>query len=138
MEFHAKDLGSLIWTLVVVIGVVSSIIRSARKRIAAQPKVPAQPAQAPVRRGVQLLKQDDVVAPAIVPRAPTPVATPAVPAPPPAPVQPSSGRSPAFRGMFVGRGKALVSAIIAAEVLGPPKALQEQTLWSPRHSDPSI
>ncbi|MGB6986209.1 MAG: hypothetical protein WBD74_09590, partial [Candidatus Aquilonibacter sp.] len=55
-----------------------------------------------------------------------------MPVPTPAPV----GTSP-IRGMF-GGGATLVRAIVAAEVLGPPKALQEKTIWSPRHSEPSI
>jgi hypothetical protein len=40
-------------------------------------------------------------------------------------------------GMFEGKAS-LVRAIVAAEVLGKPKALQEQSLWSPRHSEPSM
>ncbi|MGB6063044.1 MAG: hypothetical protein WBG27_15185, partial [Candidatus Aquilonibacter sp.] len=46
-------------------------------------------------------------------------------------------RTSPIRGMF-GGSATLVRAIVAAEVLGPPKAFQEQTIWSPRHSEPSI
>lgn len=40
-------------------------------------------------------------------------------------------------GMFK-KKNAFVRAIVAAEVLGKPKALQEQSIWSPRYSEPSI
>lgn len=41
-----------------------------------------------------------------------------------------------LRGMFAREN--LARAFIAAQVFGPPKALQEQSIWSPRHSEPSI
>ncbi|MGA8841322.1 MAG: hypothetical protein WB491_12625, partial [Candidatus Aquilonibacter sp.] len=71
---------------------------------------------------------------------PRPVAPPVPKAPPPLPFTPlhePAIRTSPIRGMF-GGSATLVRAIVAAEVLGPPKAFQEQTIWSPRHSEPSI
>jgi hypothetical protein len=54
----------------------------------------------------------------------------------PFPVAGRVGTSP-IRGMF-GGSATLVRAIVAAEVLGQPISMQERTIWSPRHSEPSI
>ena len=135
------DWGGLVWIVLVLIGVVSSISKNARKaRQQRQRQAPA-PRPAPVRRIA-----DIVITPP--PPVPAPVVAPAqarrepersVTIPSGAPVRPERppvGTSP-IRGMFEGPAT-LVRAIVAAEVLGPPKSMQEQSIWSPRHSEPSI
>jgi hypothetical protein len=52
-------------------------------------------------------------------------------------LEPSRRGTGMVRGMF-GTASGRVRAILAAEILGPPKALQEHSIWSPRHSEPSI
>jgi hypothetical protein len=130
------DLGGIIWIILVLIGVIQSIRKNAQKAkagAAAQPAPPPLPSvtsdaerRVQVQRVVQTLQAPLVASP-------TPVALPPLPDHI-APVR--VGTSP-IRGMFGGTAT-LVRAIVAAEVLGPPKALQEQTIWSPRHSEPSI
>ena len=128
------DVGTLIWIVAVVIGVVSSMVKKKRQAPAAT-RAPAvtmsMPASPPA---VQVPVAPAVAAPPIVVASPKPrVKAPKAPA---APMPPPAHGTPVFRGMFE-RG-ALVRAVVAAEVLGPPKALQEQSIWSPRHSEPSI
>jgi len=132
-----KDIGGLIWVIIVVIGVISSIVKNAKK--AAAQREAARPRMAPA-------PQTAMMPPVLAPTAP--VSPPPVrrvqtqPAPPRAVHIPlenlaRAGTSSPIRGMF-GSGAALVRAIVAAEVLGPPKSQQERSIWSPRHSDPSI
>jgi len=146
-----RDIGGLIWVIIVVIGVISSIVKNAKRaaaqreaarpRMAAQPQ-PAQPAPIlQVAKPSQPLGQIAIVPPIIVPPAPPArrVKAPVVAAQGHLAAERSAGTgagSP-IRGMF-GNGTALVRAVIAAEVLGLPKSQQEHSIWSPRHSDPSI
>ncbi|HTV93768.1 MAG TPA: hypothetical protein VMG98_13715 [Verrucomicrobiae bacterium] len=136
------DLGLIIWVLVILVGAISSIRRNvqrarqaqsglAQKAPPVQPAVPrpVPPPPAPARPPMAGFAMPPVQAPA-------PVASPPV-APPPMPPTPMRVGTSPIRGMF-GGGRILIRAIVAAEVLGPPKALQEQTIWSPRHSEPSI
>src|SRR5271170_1620671 len=129
------DLGGIVWIIIVAIAVFSSIRRNvARSRAARTPAAPpapvpavqiartVQPAQ-PSRSAMAGFAMPPVdVPPPVAPPAPAP-RTPFVPMPTPV------GTSP-IRGMF-GGSATLVRAIVAAEVLGPPKALQENTSWSP-------
>jgi len=152
---HLHDLGGIIWVIVVLLGVISSIRKNAqraRSNAPARAPVPRpQPRQATVH--AQAFAMPPVVAPPPVttpPVAAPPIAVAAPPIPvrvPPAvplaaslplvvPVRQRIGTSP-IRGMF-GGSATLVRAIVAAEVLGPPKSMQEQSIWSPRHSEPSI
>ena len=153
----AIPVDTLIWIVLLLIGAIGSIASNARKaQRAAQaaPKSQQQP-DAAQQRAEQIREQlaarlAGVVqqrfelpplpapaaapAPITVPR-PRPVAAkPVVPAPMPAPSAAVPHGTAAFRGMFE-RGN-LARAIVAAEVLGPPKSLQEQSIWSPRHSEP--
>jgi hypothetical protein len=144
-----RDIGGLIWIVIVVIGVISSIVKNAKRaaaqREAARPRmapapqpVPVPRAPSPAQRIIESFAMPPVAAepppvaaaikrtPVTVPRA-KPVAAPVVAAP-------VTANAP-IRGMF-GRGS-IVKAIVAAEVLGPPKSQQEY-FWSPRHNDPSI
>jgi hypothetical protein len=78
-----------------------------------------------------------VTPPPVVPRAVTP--PPAAPLPPQRTTIPTHPRPEAgvLRGLFEDRNS-LIRAIVAAEVLGPPIALREQSIWSPLHNEPSI
>jgi hypothetical protein len=139
------DIGAIVWVILVLIGVISSLRKSAQRSRA---RGAASRVQQPTVRAQAFV-------PVPAPAAPPPPVPPPVPAPvvaaqvvaapssptPPAPVSPAQDSvarigTERVRGMF--EGAALVRAIVAAEVLGPPKSLQEQTIWSPRHSEPSI
>jgi hypothetical protein len=140
------DIGPIIWIVIVLIGVVSSIRKNmqraraqqapASQQMATQQRAPSAP---PPVAAPRFMASAFSMPPVDAPRPPRPV-----PAPPVAPAPVSYSFAPAvrvgtnpIRGMF-GGGATLVRAIVAAEVLGPPKAFQEQTIWSPRHSEPSI
>ena len=144
---HGFSIGSLIWIIILVIAVISSIRRNIQRVRSAQtvqmqrqqPAAASPPVAAPAvqisRRAVQIAP--DVELPP-VPPPPVPAPTASAPLAPPTtlPTAARVGTSP-IRGMF-GGSATLVRAIVAAEVLGPPIALQERTIWSPRHSEPSI
>jgi hypothetical protein len=126
------DVGTFVWVVLVVIGVISSIVSNARRRVSVSPAHAVQP---------QAVRTSAVSAQAMAAR-PVPVSAP-VPAPavqttqirrpPPPPrvaAQPELGleafqaarrRAPRF---FAGRGT-LVRAVIAAELLGKPLALRD-------------
>jgi hypothetical protein len=148
------NLGLIVWLIIVAFGVISSIRKNAQRAQAQRAAAP-QRADAPQRVMPQPPPRPVPVA---VPRpapamaafamppvdAPQPPPRPVAPLPrkPAAPLPDSLLHEPAIRtspirGMF-GGSATLVRAIVAAEVLGPPKAFQEQTIWSPRHSEPSI
>jgi hypothetical protein len=123
---HFGNLGGIIWIVIVVIAVISSIRRNiARVRSAQAPQMQRPAPPPPVAAPPTVVVPAPVAPPKIV-------SAPSLPTPTPAQV----GTSP-IRGMF-GGSATLVRAIVAAEVLGPPIALQERTIWSPRHSEPSI
>ena len=142
------NLGLIVWLIIVAFGVISSIRKNAQRAQAqraappqrAMPQPPPRPVPAPVPRtplAMAAFAMPPVDAPQPPPR---PVAPPAPKPAPPIPFTPlhvPSIRTSPIRGMF-GGSATLVRAIVAAEVLGPPKAFQEQTIWSPRHSEPSI
>ena len=125
------DVGTFVWVVLVVIGVISSIVSNARRRVSVSPALAAQPQ--PVRAGV-VSAQATAVRPVPVS---APVPAPAVqatqvrrPPPPRVAPQPELGleafqaarrRAPRF---FAGRGT-LVRAVIAAELLGKPLALRD-------------
>lgn len=135
----------MVWVGALVISAIYSLAKKARQGTAPAPPrrstgMTAVRAPAPV-----------AVAPQSVPAAPPPepaaspgpvqvirVARVGVVTPQAAPPQaaPRTDGTPVFRGMF--QRENLVRAVIAAEVLGPPRALQEHSIWSPRHSEASI
>lgn len=137
---------TLIWIVLLLIGAISSIVSKARQARGAVQTMQSRRATPPPRPIVT--QTFEAQAPTVVPQAPAPAAVvppvivrrpPPVSAPAPAMSVPASAQAhgtSGFRGMFE-RGS-LVRAVVAAEVLGPPKALQEQSIWSPRHSEPSI
>jgi hypothetical protein len=144
------NIGLIIWLIIVAFGVISSIRKNvqraqAQRAAAAPPPLqqrqpqPPQQQPAPAQR---LVTAAFTMPPVDTPPPPRPVAPPKPRPPAPqaplslTPEHPRIGTSP-IRGMF-GGSATLVRAIVAAEVLGQPKAFQEQTIWSPRHSEPSI
>jgi hypothetical protein len=145
------NLGLIVWLIIVAFGVISSIRKNAQRAQAqrapapqpARPQPPPRPVPVPVPRPPLA---GFVMPPVDAPAPPRPVSTlrqvaPPPPKPPPpipfTPLHEPPIRTSPIRGMF-GGSATLVRAIVAAEVLGPPKAFQEQTIWSPRHSEPSI
>jgi len=135
-----RDTFLLLWVGFLVIGVIGSIVSSMRKQIAAQqakgvaprripPQWQAPPGQVP--EWVQRLTAQTepaaprVVAQAVAPKRPAPPATPAAIAPPPLTEFPSP-RAQSRGARIFGSRKALVQAVIAAEVLGKPRALRDE------------
>ncbi len=137
------DVGTFVWVVLVVIGVVSSIVSNARKRAgppaASQgaPPYMVSPQAMPPQRMPPGAPPPTVRAPppavgATPPAAPrriVPVRPPSPPAqPPPAADHTLDVFRPARRHgprVFGGRG-ALVRAVIGAEVLGKPVALRDE------------
>jgi hypothetical protein len=136
-----NHIGDIVWLVIVLIGVISTLRKNAAKN---RPKVPAPQrtiaptafAQTPVQTPPPIIVPAALVVPPRAPAPPPPAAQPEAPS-----VFPMSTVRPVgtglVRGMFEGPAT-LVRAIVAAEVLGPPKSMQEQSIWSPRHSEPSI
>jgi hypothetical protein len=117
-----RDIGALLWVAIVAIGVISSVVSNARRQAARTP--------VPPRRFPQ----------ATVPPPPRPAARPAAayvdpdarPVPqgaPPAPADvfahPAERAHPRRPHRFAGR-TALMHAVVAAEVLGKPRALRDE------------
>jgi hypothetical protein len=129
-----RDVATLVWVVLLVIGVISSMVASARRRMNALPPrgapipPPAAPAaqvpqpQAPLRQ--QLVQQMKHVAGRLPAPAGAATGAPAAPAPPAV-----AGRAPARRRLFPGR-QGLAGAVIAAEVLGKPRALRDEYFGS--------
>lgn len=119
-----RDFGALIWAAIVIAGVISSIVSSARKQNAARVQVFRAPPSSDVAR--------------------TPGPAVSRPRPPAAPTKATAAPEPSWgllqtrdlaethkqatrtaRSLF-GRRAALVRAIVAAEVLGKPHALRDE------------
>lgn len=144
------DLGGLVWIIIVAIAVISSMRRNVQRARAAryaqtqkmqQVQPPPPPVAAPLQPAVQIAPAPPPPPPVFA--APPPVLPPVIAPPAPPPAQPATfpiaapvGTSP-IRGMF-GGSATVVRAIVASQVLGPPISMQEHTIWSPRHSEPSI
>lgn len=139
-----RDVGALLWVVIVIAGVISSIVSSARKQQALRaqafrppPQRPAAPSAASWLQGAapRVVRARPAPAPAPPTRKPSPPTAASVP---PGPAFESGG--PAFapsaapaahkqairaRTLF-GARSALVRAIVAAEVLGKPHALRDE------------
>jgi hypothetical protein len=125
-----RDVGTLVWVALLVIGVISSMVSSARRQVAAAkaPRRPGPPSPAatPQQRLMQAL-QARVQATAAPPRAPQPRPAPPRPVSAPRsepPTAPTVYR-PRRRALFE-TGPDLVRAVIAAEVLGKPRGLHDE------------
>jgi len=143
-----REVGVIVWVVLLIVGVTSSIVSSIRKSSAAQrrpglgPVTAPPPGQASVKELVAALQaqaqaqaqaaqpQSRPAAPArpAPPRAKAPATAPRSDAQPelPWPVAPAR-RSSAHR-IFAGRGDA-VRGIIAAEILGSPRGLRDEPFW---------
>jgi hypothetical protein len=145
-----------VWIGVIILFNIVSAVRKVQKASAIKPQdLPSMPvagtsAPAPVpvheQAFAELAPEPVVVtAPVVIKRAKPPQAAKkqALPdhlVPDPdhafrAPKLPRDGTKP-LRGMFDREN--LARAFIAAQVFGKPKALQEQSIWSPPHNDQSI
>lgn len=130
------DIGTAVWVVLVIIGVVSSLASKAKKAAAAAQAAPQRPTP---EAYVPVHEQAFVPAPPIVitkRKVPQAAVAPAVledafPLP-----KPRRDGTSSFRGMFDRPN--LARAFLAAQVFGPPKALQEQSIWSLPHNEPSI
>jgi hypothetical protein len=124
-----RDVATLVWVVLLVIGVVSSMVASARRRMNALPPrgAPPAPPGAPRAQGPQpqaQLRQELVAQMRQIP------VRPAAPTAPPTSPPPSvTARAPSRRRLFPGR-QGLVGAVIAAEVLGKPRALRDEYFGS--------
>jgi hypothetical protein len=133
-----RDIGILIWVAFLVIGVIGSMISSLRKAAAARPQAavppqwrPQQPAPEP--RDARLPDwAQQVMAAMPQPQArsqprPAPPPPPPKPAPRAAPpaAQHEAPHQPRRRRFFGGKDE-IVRAVIAAEVLGKPRAFNDE------------
>jgi hypothetical protein len=125
MDLH--DFGSLVWAIFIAIAVISSLVRSAR-RSAGAPQQRAAPQRVATPRPPAPPVQ--VYIPPPVAAQPNPVAMP--PEPPPL-IVPSTAASAAhdsyrkWHGLFA-QGNPIVQGIVAREVFGLSRALDE---WTP-------
>jgi hypothetical protein len=129
-----REVGTLIWVVCIVIGVIVNIASSVRKQQAASSasaRAP-QPVRSPQTRPPTITTMRMTV-----PSAPPASAAPVSPAPvrrpqppprpvvsPPAPALHEAVALPLRR--FFADGPSLVRAVIAAEVLGKPRALRDE------------
>jgi hypothetical protein len=131
-----RDLGILVWVVFLIVGVVGSMVSSARRQMAAGAEAkptplppqwkPAQrPPQATIVRSNVILSgvEGPVPQPRAAPLRPAPRAP--APAPPREPSTPHEARRARARPIF-GTGPELVRAVIAAEVLGKPRGLNDE------------
>jgi hypothetical protein len=149
------EIGVVVWAVVVIAGVVSSIVQSARKR-AALNGIPGTAAPASAQRLAEMRRLAQTIAVRVDPAgkvvspvrpaatAPRPPGTPRTVAPnvppPPAPAPASTSPSQQAPGWPTGTQRpahraverlyrnrhALADAIVAAEVLGKPLALRNE------------
>ena len=147
------DIGTLIWVIVVVAAMISGIKKNVqRARETTGPAQPRRPAPPLLRASVSVpaaMSASVGIPPAAPPAtliappvAPPPI-RPAAPRPAPVPdlfhaVGIQKPRSSGLLGGIFEDKRSVLRAVVAAEILGKPKALQEQSIWSPRHSEPSI
>lgn len=152
MHDFGREIGILIWVVLIVIGVVSSIARSARKgqpvNQRTAPSLPRAVVPAPTQQQIVAQRLASVVQQRVVPvPAPPPKTTAPPPVMPPLlqvapspglqsrhtePVETQRGRAAVLRQtqgdasipIFDSR-EALIRGVIAAEVLGKPVALRD-------------
>ena len=132
-----RELGIIIWVVFIVIGVFANIASAVRKQQQAASKPPPGTPQ-PVRQ--PQVRMQTMTWPASATAAPTPTTVAPVspasvrrPQAPPARVAPAGiplaalHEAPARRSRpFFADGPSLVRGIIAAEVLGKPRALRDE------------
>ncbi|MBV9263152.1 MAG: hypothetical protein JO324_02450 [Candidatus Eremiobacteraeota bacterium] len=114
-----RDVATLVWVVLIIVGVVSSMISSVRRQVRAMPRRPRSRSLPLRMAGPQ---------PATIQAAPSVPIRPR-PAPPPAQTAvalhvPEAARS---RKLF-GSKRDVVRAVISAEVFGKPRALRGEDL----------
>jgi hypothetical protein len=136
-----RDIGILIWVAFIIIGVIGSMVSSLRKAAAARPQAvppqwrPQQPIPAPRDARLPDWAQQVMAAmpqpqpqpqrrPQPSPASPPPAARPAPRAAPAAPEH-EAPHQPHRRRFFGGKND-IVRAVIAAEVLGKPRGLNDE------------
>ncbi len=112
-----RDLGTLVWVVLVFIGVVSSMVSTIRKQAQRPQRPPGRP-------------QPPRHLPSIPPPVPLPQPAPAPKRPPaarpePLPLHPAEEPRARRASPFAGKAQ-LVRAVIAAEVLGKPRGLRDE------------
>jgi hypothetical protein len=125
-----RDVATLVWVVLLVIGVISSMVASVRRRMNALPprSAPSAPAGVPPAQAPQ--PQAQTRQQVVVQQMRQVPVRPTAPAAPPTSAPPSAGaRAPSRRRLFPGR-QGLVRAVIAAEVLGKPRALRDEYFGS--------
>ena len=117
-----RDLGTLVWVVLVFVGVVSSMISTIRKQARAQ-----RPAARPAPPGASLRFVVPPPSPAAPQVAPPPQvqAKPTLQPEPRPPVHPADDARAKRGPFFAGKGQ-LARAVIAAEVLGKPRGLRDE------------
>ena len=137
-----RDIGILVWVAFLIVGVIGSIVSSIRKQAARSTRdgsrrVILSEAVRPSRRAEwqpppgQLPQWVARIAAQVAPPPAPPRPAPPPPKPSPAPVPAVEAAhepvAPRRRRLFRDR-KAIVQAVIAAEVLGKPRALRDEYL----------
>lgn len=146
-----RDIGLFVWVVLLIVGVVGSMTSSIRRqreqaarrdggsapppdsRGAPQPLAGVPPGTSAQQATLVHAMQEITARQGIPPPAPRPrrpasrpaPAVPAAPAPQPAPHSVAPPRPAKQLGLF-GSGPELVRAVIAAEVLGKPRALRDE------------
>jgi len=121
-----RDIGAILWVVIVIVGVVSSIVSNARKQMARP--TPQQRQQPVLRLQPQSAPQAATARPAAQPRPTLARRPPAQPAALGADIFPAHERPqprPRQLASLFGDRRSLVRAVIAAEVLGKPLAMRD-------------
>jgi hypothetical protein len=131
-----RDVGIFVWVVLLMIGVGGSMVSSMRKQLAAaQPRQPGvtRPPGPPRRPAPAAPSQRPAAAPQSPPvqqarpQPPRQAAKPAPAARPPAPeAAPEAKPARLAPAAFLRNRSDLVRAVIAAEVLGKPRALRDE------------
>ncbi len=139
---HGMSAGTLIWIGIVLFAVIARMAKTGgqvRQRGVAQPQAPVPrphslpPQPLPPQRTVRRVSVA-ATAPVFAEPEPEEPASATLDLPPmlgAGATRPSVGRMTAA---FAGRGS-MIRAIVAAEVIGPPKAFVELDNWSHRHRE---
>jgi hypothetical protein len=122
-----RDVGILIWVVLVIVGVVGSMISSVRKQAQAQGPGPAAP---PGRRAKPptVLRQVARAAPVPAPPSPQPAVKRAPGPPRETPAAHAPDEPQVRRHRFFTSKRDIVHGIVAAEVFGKPRGLHDEHL----------
>jgi hypothetical protein len=134
-----RDVGILVWVVLLIVGVIGSMISSLRRQAQGQltqlqrPPLAQGPRPAPAPEQLPpwlegMLAQIPAPATRVSarPAPPQPKPVPPAPAPAPAVEHPHPQVEPAARRRFFPARRDVVRAVIAAEVLGKPRGLSDE------------